>query len=254
MSPPGFLQYLTTFPQADSVVHAAIRGPLAEFGCKSASLWTHSNYQELVCIGMYGNDSYDVERYSRVSLDLQIPLTESFNTSSTILLPITNVVDAYPILKIDQDFWDDVVEKNGDGDVGHVPIYLEGIPIGAYTFLCDRLNEWSAKSISKLDGLSAALGLWLSNPLSGVRLKPPKDIQEGLTLSPRQRQILSLVGDGKSNSSISAHLGFSESTVKQELQRIMKRLRVHTRTDAAVVARELQLLTPPSAENPEESL
>ena len=53
-------------------------------------------------------------------------------------------------------------------------------------------------------------------------------------LTPRQRQILVMVGAGQSNKAIAFALGLSEATVKEHLTAIMRRLGVATRTEAAL--------------------
>lgn len=242
---PGFLQFLTTFPGPDAVARATSHGPLAQFGCKVVSLWVPSDTSELVSIGDFGVEGFNPERYARMSLAVHTALSESFITSSTIVLSLSEVIIQYPALSFDQEFWDTVLEINGDGDLGHVPIIVNGIPIGAFSFLCDRNNDWNPRSSAVLDGLAAALGLWMSNPASQIRGVPVNGLHEGLSLSPRQIQILDLVQQGKSNTYISARLGFSQSTVKQELQRVMKRLRVNNRDAAVTRANELQLIPPP---------
>ena len=241
----GFLQFLTSFPAPNSVVEGAARGPLAQFGCQVMNLWLYSQPTELISIGEYGLGPYDFHRYSRVSLSVSSPLTESFITSSTIILPISDMTTNYPALMLDQDFWDNVTEQNGNGDVGQVPIFAKGVPIGAYSFLCDRINEWNPRATAVLDGLSAALALWMSNPSSNILGATFNGNHEGLSLTSRQIEILDLVGQGKSNAYISARLGFSHSTVKQELQRVMKRLKVNDRTSAVTRAMDLQLLSSP---------
>jgi DNA-binding CsgD family transcriptional regulator len=238
----GFLQFLATFPTPDEVTRAASHGPLAQFGCKSASLWSHANNNELVCIGGYGLEQYDFERYARISLNVSIPLTEAFITSATIVLPLSESVSQYPALAFDQEIWNEALETNGDGDACQIPIIVNGIPIGAFSFLCDRINEWNPRSSAVLDGLAAALGLWMSNPASKITGAPVNERHEGLSLTPRQIEILDLVQQGKSNTYISARLGFSQSTVKQELHRVMKRLRVNNRSSAVARATELQLI------------
>lgn len=238
----GFLQFLATFPGPDAVTRATSHGPLAQFGCRSASLWLHNNINELVCVGGYGLEPYEFERYERISLTVSTPLTESFITSATIVLPLSEFVTRYPALAFDEDYWDKALEINGDGDTGQIPIIVNGVPIGAFSFLCDRLNVWNPRSSAVLDGLAAALGLWMSNPASKIIGAPVNELHDGLSLTPRQIEILELVGQGKSNAYISARLGFSQSTVKQELQRVMKRLRVNDRAAAVARASELQLI------------
>ena len=53
-------------------------------------------------------------------------------------------------------------------------------------------------------------------------------------LTPRQRQVLVMVGAGHSNKAIAFALGVSEATVKEHLTAIMRRLGVVTRTEAAL--------------------
>jgi DNA-binding NarL/FixJ family response regulator len=55
-------------------------------------------------------------------------------------------------------------------------------------------------------------------------------------LSPRQRQVLELIGRGKPNKLIAHELEISENTVKAHLRQIMKRLHVTNRTEAALMA------------------
>jgi pimeloyl-ACP methyl ester carboxylesterase/DNA-binding CsgD family transcriptional regulator len=64
------------------------------------------------------------------------------------------------------------------------------------------------------------------------------------TLSVRERQILAAVVSGQSNSQIGAALFVSEKTVRNSLTKIFEKLGVHTRTQAAVLARDRGFLGP----------
>ena len=59
--------------------------------------------------------------------------------------------------------------------------------------------------------------------------------QSGL-LSPRERQVLSLMRDGSSLPAIAAHLEVSEATVKTYVSRLYSKLRVNNRAQALMVA------------------
>jgi len=78
--------------------------------------------------------------------------------------------------------------------------------------------------------------------------RPPSNRAEDpllASLSARERQILAAVVAGQSNSQIGTTLFVSEKTVRNSLTRIFEKLGVHTRTQAAVMARDLGLtLTP----------
>jgi DNA-binding NarL/FixJ family response regulator len=55
-------------------------------------------------------------------------------------------------------------------------------------------------------------------------------------LTRRQRDVLSLIAQGRSNKLIAEALAMSESTVKAHVKQIIKRLNVANRTQAALVA------------------
>lgn len=242
----SFLQFLTTFPQADLVAQAMMRGPLAPFGCRATSLWKHGDFEDLVRIGLHGGAEYDDDRYARISLAVKAPLTESFKRSAVVLVPLEEVTMQFPNLEMDQDFWSELTKRNGNGDVGHVPIIVHGAPIGVYVFLCDQVHDWTPMDLVILDSLAASLGLWMSHPESKAMDPRTSESFQGLSLSARQIAILNLVREGKSNTAISTRLGYSQSTIKQELRWIMRRLRVTSRADAVTRATDLNLLPLPS--------
>ncbi|MFC9846320.1 LuxR C-terminal-related transcriptional regulator [Streptomyces sp. NPDC060223] len=61
-------------------------------------------------------------------------------------------------------------------------------------------------------------------------------------LSPRETDILRLLAHGHTNREIAARLYLSEGTVKNHVSRILSRLALRDRTQAALRARELGLL------------
>jgi two-component system, NarL family, nitrate/nitrite response regulator NarL len=61
-------------------------------------------------------------------------------------------------------------------------------------------------------------------------------------LSERERQILGLVAGGSTNRNVAAELGISESTVKNHLNSIFRKLRVASRSQAIVEALKRDLL------------
>ncbi len=61
------------------------------------------------------------------------------------------------------------------------------------------------------------------------------------TLSPRQREVLMLLGAGKSNSEIAAELTCSLNTVKRHVTAVLQKLRLPNRTRAAMLANRLNM-------------
>ena len=60
-------------------------------------------------------------------------------------------------------------------------------------------------------------------------------------LTPREREILCHVAEGQSNKVIGRNLGISDGTVKLHVKAILRKLEVHSRVEAAVIAVEKNL-------------
>ena len=58
------------------------------------------------------------------------------------------------------------------------------------------------------------------------------------SLTPREREILSLLAEGQSNKVIARNLGISDGTVKLHVKAILRKLNIHSRVEAAVIAVE----------------
>ena len=75
--------------------------------------------------------------------------------------------------------------------------------------------------------------------LTEVRSAPPSGRTQSSPwreLTRRQRDVLTLIAEGKSNKLIADALKMSESTVKAHVKQIIKRLNVVNRTQAALLA------------------
>jgi two-component system nitrate/nitrite response regulator NarL len=81
----------------------------------------------------------------------------------------------------------------------------------------------------------------LAKAVQGER--PEEDTQSSSIddLTPREREILCLLADGQSNKVIARNLGISDGTVKLHVKAILRKLDVHSRVEAAVIAVEQNL-------------
>ncbi|HVX47523.1 MAG TPA: response regulator transcription factor [Mycobacteriales bacterium] len=70
------------------------------------------------------------------------------------------------------------------------------------------------------------------------------------TLTPRELEVLRLLGTGLSNADLAATLHLSEATVKTHVARILGKLQLRDRAQAVVVAYETGLITPGSTHHP----
>ena len=91
------------------------------------------------------------------------------------------------------------------------------------------------------------LGIWVGRrlfrrePRTGG-FTPNERAQSSLGITERERQVLQLLADGRSNKEIAARLELSPNTVKTHVARLFEKLRVARRTEAILVARELGLV------------
>ncbi|SIS84181.1 two component transcriptional regulator, LuxR family [Insolitispirillum peregrinum] len=99
------------------------------------------------------------------------------------------------------------------------------------------IDEPSPMSAHAQDPTAALAGL----SHHGVPLASTAEHGDVSPLTPRQREVLALLGQGKSNKEIARILDLSEGTVKLHVTAILKALNVSNRTGAVVAASRLGL-------------
>lgn len=238
---PGLLQVLAMSPHPDHVAQAMVEGPGQHFGAASAAvLW--ANHPNLVIIGTYGYRSEEVAGLNTIPLDGDYPLTHSYWEGEAIIVPSQHVGDRYASMKRPESRWTHLRERMPNGDHVTAPIHSDGHAIGAYALNCPTSRNWSTLEVAVLDAISHALGMWMTHPNSGLPVELSSPTLDDLALSQRQRHILALIAEGRTNQSIAYGLGLSLSTVKQEISRLIDLLDVPDRHAAAERAVTLGLV------------
>ncbi|QFZ24313.1 response regulator transcription factor [Saccharothrix syringae] len=74
--------------------------------------------------------------------------------------------------------------------------------------------------------------------------RPPAVHRDLAALTPREREVLTLMGRGRSNAELAEELTLSEATVKTHVARIFAKLALRDRAQAVVLAYETGLVSP----------
>lgn len=81
----------------------------------------------------------------------------------------------------------------------------------------------------------------LAKAVQGEKAGEPKAHSRFSDLTPREREILCHLAEGQSNKVIARNLGITDGTVKLHVKAILRKLEVHSRVEAAVMAVEQSL-------------
>jgi DNA-binding NarL/FixJ family response regulator len=112
---------------------------------------------------------------------------------------------------------------------------LEALAAGAAGYI---LKDADASEVSSAVRAAVAGGSPLDPKVARVVLDAQRAPQPAVDLSPREREVLGLVGQGLANKQIARRLGIAERTVKAHLTNVFQALGVADRTAAALWARE----------------
>jgi DNA-binding NarL/FixJ family response regulator len=160
-----------------------------------------------------------------ILLDLHLPGSNGFSS----LIELRNRAPSVPIIVISASATKDVIR--------------DSLTYGASGFI--------PKSFS-IDGIRTALesvisGQLFAPPADAFEVAPPASSgqrsstaeQKVSALTHGELRVLELLAKGKPNKLIAFELGIKESTVKAHVTAILRKLRVHSRTQAVLAAREL---------------
>lgn len=153
-----------------------------------------------------------------------------------------------------------ILAEAGDGDRPRIVMLTtfdldehvyDALAAGASGFLLkDITAERLFDAVRVVADGGALLAPMIAQRLIGefARLRPqlPQPTAALSALTPRETDVLRLVAQGLSNVEISARLVVSEETVKTHVSRILNKLGLRDRTQAAIAAYESGLVTPRS--------
>jgi DNA-binding NarL/FixJ family response regulator len=164
-----------------------------------------------------------------VLMDIRMPVMDGVATSRELLRQ-------YPHIKV-------LVLTTFEDD----ELVQQAVQAGAVGYLLkDTPSEEVAQAIRAVHRGYTQFGPGI---FQKIMLKPPEptkpEIPTGFhELTPRERQVLTLIGKGASNREIAQALFLSEGTVKNHVTNILGRLGLRDRTQAALLAASLLLNEP----------
>lgn len=239
---PTFLRYLSTVPDPASLVQALQDGPLRPFGARGTMIFARTPDHALTSLATTADVDDEVrDRYGLVPLSLDIPLANTCREGTIGRFALPSLADAFPALAVDRQMW---AELGSVTEVAYcAAIMSAGQSIGLFTFAVDPGKALQPVDLEILDALRYALGMWLSRPEVALRAADQRHIGSApFVLSLRQRDIITLIDAGLTNAEIGDRLGYSTSLVKQEVQRMMRGLRVDGRLELVERIRALDML------------
>lgn len=240
---PEFLRLLNSTPTPATVIAALVHGPLAAVRAE-AGILMHTVDDNLVMIASTGYAPQDLVGFEVMPIAAELPICAAVRETEIVVTAGDVVRVEYPDMKQENARWDELNERMPLGSIVSVPIVSQGVCVGAYGFTCATEREWGSTSLTLVYSVASGLGIWMTHPSSGL-VGPTQWEQVGEpSITERQASILRLVAVGLSNSEIGQRLGYSESTVKQEVQRTLREFESPDRASAARRAQALGLLEP----------
>lgn len=241
---PELLRFLSTLPRPQDVarvLHTSTFGPL---GARTCTLWAMDG-DDLVAIGQSGHTDEEAERYRILPGALDLIMWRTIRSGVPLITDERDRVQS-SFASIDEEFWAKTLAGHDVVSIVRAPITYAGRPVGALGILLDRSWPGDPSTRDLLETVRSVLGLWMTSPASGVRDQTDESRTRvgvlSLSFTDRQRRILRMVEQDASTARIAAAERISESSVKQDLQQVMRALNTRNRNLAAARARELGLL------------
>lgn len=239
---PAFLRYLSTVPDPDNLVQALQDGPLRPFGATGTMIFVRTSDDALMSLAAADDVLDEVrDRYGLVPMSLDIPLTNTCRAGTIESVELQSLADTFPALAVDRHMW---TEMSSIGQTSYcAAIKSAEESIGLFSCVVNPERALESVDLEVIEALRYALGMWLSRPEVALRIADRRHFGSApYVLSLRQRDIVTLIDAGLTNAEIGDRLGYSTSLVKQEVQRMMRGLRVDGRVELVERVRALDML------------
>jgi len=151
---PQFVSFLANYPQPQQVVEAMIQGPLAHLNVTSGHLYCVEPPNSLVLVGSTSHTPQAISRYQSIPRNIDMPMTKAVREMSIEVTRMSQMLETYPALKMDEAIWQRELELNGDQTIVASPIISRGIGVGSFTFLTPADYAWTPSDHGFVSGMS----------------------------------------------------------------------------------------------------
>jgi DNA-binding NarL/FixJ family response regulator len=168
-----------------------------------------------------------------------------------LLLRGETALDVLPMLNA-LPFSGRIIVLTGSHDIG---LHRQAISLGAHGLvLKEEAFEVLYKAIQRVHAgeiwVDRALMAQVIANLSTARQKPDPDAEKIASLSPREKEIIALIGEGLKNQAIADRLFLSQTTVRYHLTSIFQKLGVADRLELVIYAYRHGLCALPISKTP----
>ena len=250
----AFLRLATTNPEPDVLLKALVHGPLAAYGTFAVSVYVPDDAGEALQLLGQSGFGPSLATYADVPLTIDFPIVRAYLSGEAMVTPARDSVGKVLAEAAMGAVLADLGRGFDEVTTIAVPFQYQGVSIGAGAWLCTHQGPWTWNDYSYVDGTAAIVALWLklreyahqldAGGMSGRLASRPHLLTE------RQRTVLALIRDGKSNAAIAASLGYSISTVKNDVQALFTVLGANRRRELVRKALDAGLLTEASGAAP----
>ena len=211
-------------------------------GCDSIIFFEVDEYSELLMTGKSGVSKLaQDELRAQYNLGENGPVADAIKKGEIIWLdPSSQRLEKYPMLK---DF--PLLVDHHTLIVS--PIFRSSTPVSAFVIISDTKMKANAEAKGFLKAISSIFSLYyyrtvVASPSEQKEFNHSSSINSvkgSSALTGRQNVILQLISEDRTNSNISEVLGYSESTIRQEIMQIFVKLGCNSRQECGEIYKKL---------------
>jgi PAS domain S-box-containing protein len=234
----ALIRLVASQPDGDTLARAVVLGVLDSFQVIGASLYrVDLARRSFVLVGNYGVGTGTMSGLDELPLDVPLPISEVYRTASEYRATFSDLARDYPLAA----GWVLLYDEHPILEVTLQPVFARGLVVAVILIVTRGSlgRQWQVRNL--LDTTCAAVSCWTelaSLRTSGVSAR----FSENLQVTDRQLRVLQLVAEGKTNKLIAVQLGFAEGTVRSDLLRLSRMLKVSGRHNLVEMAKHSGLL------------